>query len=284
MFTRNLYNAVKQFGDSTWAFSEQCLNLKWKEKAYHEDIRSCFFLTYEELRGLASKTSELRNKQKLMITPANRAVAQYHSAFRDLQAILTGIKDDQLDLRPASEEWPLRTILGHMILCDRTFFVVIKHAIHQAKHGQVPTCITEEDAEEIMGSYIGFEKKMDQASLTEILEYGSNMHDRILTEIGTLKDDELRIQTLCWERIPVPVEFRLHRFESHYRQHTIQVEKTLVALHVETGEVKQLLRLIYAALADTEGLAIGAWDIGNDLWVDVNQQIIQRTKEINALV
>jgi hypothetical protein len=283
MFTRNLYNAVKNFGDTTWNFSEQRLNQKWKEQAYHEDFRSAFFLTYEELRDLAVKTSRLRNKQKLMITTAQRVTAQYHAAFRDLQAVLIGVDDEALDLPPASEEWPLRIILGHMILCDRTFFAVILHAIHQAKLGKQPTGITEEDAEELMGSYNEFEKSMDHAALSEILEYGGTVHERILTELGILKEEELSIPTLWWEEVPVSIEFRLHRFESHYRQHTIQVEKTLAMLQIETGEAKRLLRLVYAALADTEGLAIGAWDIGTDLWVESTEKIIMRTQEASSL-
>jgi hypothetical protein len=282
MFTRSLYNAVKRFGDTTWVFSESCLNQKWKEQPYHEDIRSAFFITYEELRDLAAKTCRMRNKYKLKITTAQRAVAQYHSAFRDLQAVLTGIDDNQLDLQPAKEEWPLRITLGHMILCDRTFFAVIKHAISQAEQGKMPIGITEDDAEELMGPYNEFEKRMDQASLAEILDYSGALHDRILTELGSLKEEELHIHTFWWEDKPVPVEFRLHRFESHFRQHTIQVEKTLANLHVETGEAKRLLRLIYAALADTESLAIGAWDIGADLWVELTEKIILRTQEIRS--
>jgi len=38
MFTRNLYNAVKKFGGTTWNFSEQRLNQKWKEQAYHRHL------------------------------------------------------------------------------------------------------------------------------------------------------------------------------------------------------------------------------------------------------
>jgi hypothetical protein len=170
-----------------------------------------------------------------------------------------------------------------MILCDRTFFAVIKHAISQAEQGKMPTGITEEDTEELMGPYHEFEKRMDQASLAEILDYSGTLHDHILTELGMLKEEELHIQTIWWEDMPVPVEFRLHRFESHFRQHTIQVEKTLANLQVETGEAKRLLRLIYAALADTESLAIGAWDIGTDLWIELTEKIIQRTQDISSL-
>lgn len=55
-------------------------------------------------------------------------------------------------------------------------------------------------------------------------------------------------------------------------------------LQIETVEAKRLLRLVYAALADTEGLAIGAWDIGTDLWVESTEKIIMRTQEVSSMV
>jgi len=41
-------------------------------------------------------------------------------------------------------------------------------------------------------------------------------------------------------------------------QHTVQIDKTLVALGLMPSESKQLLRRIYAALAEVEGIMIGA--------------------------
>jgi hypothetical protein len=55
-----------------------------------------------------------------------------------------------------------------------------------------------------------------------------------------------------------PIRFRLHRFESHMRQHTIQIDKTLMLLGQPPTEVKRLLRLTYAAWADAENALIGA--------------------------
>ncbi len=47
-------------------------------------------------------------------------------------------------------------------------------------------------------------------------------------------------------------------FESHLRQHTIQADKALVALGLASGEVRRLVRLVYAGLAEVLGLLIGA--------------------------
>ena len=60
----------------------------------------------------------------------------------------------------------------------------------------------------------------------------------------------------------MPVEFRLHRFDSHLRQHTIQIEKILESLGRKPSETLRLLRLIYAAFAQVEGALLGANEIG----------------------
>jgi hypothetical protein len=49
----------------------------------------------------------------------------------------------------------------------------------------------------------------------------------------------------------MPIRFRLHRFEEHLRQHTIQLDKTLAAIRPPT-EAHRLVRNIYNALADVE--------------------------------
>jgi hypothetical protein len=73
------------------------------------------------------------------------------------------------------------------------------------------------------------------------------------------------------------VEFRLHRFDSHLRQHTIQIERTLQQLGVDPTESKRLLRLIYNALAQAEGYAIGIEPVDNTA---LSSQILARAREL----
>jgi hypothetical protein len=49
----------------------------------------------------------------------------------------------------------------------------------------------------------------------------------------------------------MPIRFRMHRFEGHLRQHTIQLDKTLAVIRPPT-EAHRLVRNIYNALADVE--------------------------------
>jgi hypothetical protein len=50
----------------------------------------------------------------------------------------------------------------------------------------------------------------------------------------------------------MPLRFRLHRFEEHLRQHTIQIDKTLVGIGKPPTEAHRLVRNVYNALADVE--------------------------------
>ena len=74
------------------------------------------------------------------------------------------------------------------------------------------------------------------------------------------------------------------RFESHMRQHTIQVEKTLHQLGLVPSESHRLLRLIYAALAEAEGMLIGAGNTYAGMLSETAEEIDPRTEEIKSVL
>jgi hypothetical protein len=78
----------------------------------------------------------------------------------------------------------------------------------------------------------------------------------------------------------MPLEFRLHRFDSHLRQHTIQAEKTLAGIGAQPNETRRLLRQMYAALAELESVQIGASGFGAQSIQALAAQISQRLEEI----
>jgi hypothetical protein len=57
-----------------------------------------------------------------------------------------------------------------------------------------------------------------------------------------------------WGGYDVDVRFRLHRFAAHVVEHTIQCEKTLLALGWRPTEGRQIARRIAAAVGEIEGL------------------------------
>ena len=74
------------------------------------------------------------------------------------------------------------------------------------------------------------------------------------------------------------------QLDSHLRQHTVQVDKTLQAIGHQVSESRRLLRLVYAALAAVEGTAIGAWDVLAESERHLAETIAVRTDEIAGIV
>ena len=64
------------------------------------------------------------------------------------------------------------------------------------------------------------------------------------------------------------------------RVHSLQIHKTLEALTGPLSEAHQLLRLIYAALAEVEGITIGAWTLGKRQRGVLAATIQQRAQEL----
>ena len=281
----SLIQAVEKFASVTHSLNNAQLELEWNWRAYHEGIRYAFFRTYEELRELAAQLQAERFATNQNITTTHHILSQYHTAYRDFQAVLVGLDDSWLDKPPAESEWPLRMILGHILAAQREFFARIWHAVqNHRREVEKITEMTSEEVEEFVGSYEEFEKTMNRLHLAGILAYYDSLHKRVLRELTDIRGFELEAEMLWWEQVPITVEFRLHRLDAHLRQHTIQIEKTLDALIGPPTEAKRLLRLIYNALADVDATMIGAWGLGKEKRHDLAAMIAQRAEEISVIL
>ena len=60
-----------------------------------------------------------------------------------------------------------------------------------------------------------------------------------------------------WSGVPVTIDFRLGRYGSHIREHTIQVDKTFATLGRQPSEVERLVRLILATYGRLEARFVG---------------------------
>ncbi len=281
----NLSQAITTWAETTQGLEDTQLVRPWQWGAYEEGVRFAFFRTYEELRHLAVELAVARQASGPAVTVAQQALAQYHAAFYDLLAVALLASDAVLDRPPAEGEWPLRVILGHTLAADRGFFAVIWHAITQHRTGSAgPTLISDQETENILGNWDEFEEMMDQASLSVTLANYRAHHRRVLRDLADIGDDEVDLPTLWWEGEPIPIRFRLHRFDSHLRQHTIQAEKTLDALGRRPTEAQRLLRQIFAALAQAEGVLIGAPHLLTEQCETVAAGIVRRAEEIGAII
>ncbi len=280
-----LIDAIDYFATITKNFSDEELELEWNWRAYNEGIRFAFFRTYEELRQLEATLLSQRTGAGKSITTAQRALGQYHAAYRYLQATMLAADDELFTVPPAKNEWSLQRTIGHIIAAEREFFARIMFAVQQHRQGVEEAIeMSDEEVEEFVGTYADFERNMNRLSLAGIMALYDALHKRVLRELADIRAFELEAPSLWWEAIPLSVEFRLHRLDSHLRQHTLQIENTLLALTEPPSEAHHLLKLIYSALADTEGAIIGDWLLGQREQQELAATIQQRADEIKVIL
>jgi hypothetical protein len=93
-------------------------------------------------------------------------------------------------------------------------------------------------------------------SLADIRARLDDVLDLSIGALGVLDAGELAVPAR-WSGVAVTVAFRLTRWASHLREHTIQVEKTLGFVGHATTEVERLMRLIAGAYGELEEGLIG---------------------------
>jgi len=285
MYDDNLRLAVAQLAAVTEGLPDQVLGQDWTWRDHDEGVRFALIGSYHELRDLAVVLREERQKTEgpEPITSAQYMLGQYHGAYRDLQAVLLGVEDDILDTPPDEGDWPLRRILGHIIGADSLFYILVHYAVEWARAGQEPRKITGEDADELVGTEEKFDSMLATQGLGGILDYFESLHNQITMEVAGWGAADLEALSPFWEGQPMPVHYRLHRFDAHLIQHTVQVEKTLQALGRTPNEAKRLLRLVYKALAEAESALIGSWDLKSSARQYVTATIAARAGEVREI-
>jgi hypothetical protein len=102
---------------------------------------------------------------------------------------------------------------------------------------------------------------LGSATIEQVGDAFAAIHIRNLRELGEITDAEIELPSWFWDG-PMPLRFRLHRFEEHLRQHTVQLDKTLAAIGRPPTEAHRLVRNIYNALADVELANEAAEELG----------------------
>jgi hypothetical protein len=286
MFEPSLAQAVEEFTHLTQSLPDTSLNSPWSWGAYDsEGVRFAFFRTYEELRELAAKIATKRHASGPIISTAQYILGQYHLAYRDLQASLLGLESQSINQSPSEREWSPRQIIDHIVGAEIGFYVVVRDALDRQRSGKsYPEKIPDEAWELIMGMDEVSYQSILEGPIDGILSFYESHHIRVLSEFADIQETELECPSVYWEGEPFSLRFRLHRFDSHLRQHTVQVDKTLARLGHPYNENQRLLRLISSALAEAEGATIGAWNIERDTIQHAADSITARVAEITVIL
>jgi len=259
----------------TAPLSDAQLGEPWTWGKYDEEgLRFALLMTHHELRDLAVRLAAKRSAR----TQAQAILAQYHEAYRDLSGVLAVVRDADMDRPPAPDEWPVREVLKHMLGAEYGFLRVCLFALarRRAGNGAEPT-----DAEwEASGAQLVPQRKAAQDSLATAAvararDLFAEIHIRVLRELGDIADVDIDAPAWFWDA-EMPLRFRLHRFEEHLRQHTVQLDKTLVAIDRGPSEAHRLIRNIYSALAAVESEPRG----DDDLRGEVARVISERAESL----
>jgi hypothetical protein len=272
MFNNNLAKAIEDFSSLLLPVSEKDLERTWIWKDHDEEgIRFAFFVTIQELRQLAVMLASKRKP----LTQAQHILGQYHKQYMDLQAAIFGLTEADAGHAPAEGEWSVRQVYAHILGAEIGFSEVIKYALEGHRTGTWKfERMTEEDEIRITG--FG-EKEYDtlmDGSFRNMLAFHREFHPRIIQEFSSITDKELELPSTFWEETRFPIRHRLHRYEAHFIQHTVQIDKTLVAIGQSPSETKRLIRYLFAALTEVEANLIGADNL--------QQECSQLAKEINS--
>jgi len=220
----------------------------WEE--YGDDgLRFALLAAHLQLRETTATVAAARLGAGKTFSEAQRILAQVHEAYRDLTGALAATSEAELDAKPPDEQWPLREILKHMLGAEYGFLAAILTALDAARSGR-PSVPDE-------AAFKAHRRPGEDpsGSRDDALTALYRSHVTILRALDGVTDTELATPSWFWEDKGYSIRFRMHRFEEHMRQHTIQVDKTLAALGHPPTEAERLVRNLYTALAGVESVS-----------------------------
>jgi len=277
---------VERFVAQTSGLNDEQLNLPWAWGSYtSEGVRFAYFRILEELRLLGIRLQQARANSDQPLTTAHRILGQYHTTFRDLEAVLLGLSPEESEQRPGPEEWAVRQAAAHITNADVTFFAILSLTLKRIRAGQEPPqSLPDGIWDPLVDMPILEFDKMLEGPMEPLRAFHRTFHSRVLKGLADASDEELSTPSYFWEDTPMPIRFRLGRFESHCRQHLIQIEKTRNAIGRPLSEAQILGRALYQALAAVEATEIGEWNAPTALLEPTKNEINMYASEVMAIV
>jgi hypothetical protein len=229
---------------------DSALEAGWPWRDETADVRYGLYRPIEAIEEAAADIGRVLRDTKARRPPGAERIASATAARWELDGLLMGIDEAALDRDPGDGEWPLRETLGHIVSTQRAYawYTAWWAARDQSEPApdRVPDTIRDEAplperAAEAAGTVADIRERLDA-----ILDLSAG-------RLAYL-DDEGLAWPARWSGIAVDVGFRLGRWSSHLIEHTLQLDKTTVALGIRPTEVERLVRLIHAAYGRLEAL------------------------------
>jgi hypothetical protein len=215
------------------------------------DVRNGFYTIHERLEAAIGAIAVGRASAAEPIGPAVPALAAMATARWELRGVLAPLTAADWDAEPGGDDWTIRQTVGHIVLGQRIYgwynawYIrqgVVGAEVERPSEDHFPPEPTEED-----------EATGDPAT---VMARFDEVVDANAAATAGLGEAAMGISGR-WSGLPVTIDFRLGRYGSHIREHTIQVDKTLAMLGREPTEVERLVRLILATYGRLEAELVG---------------------------
>ena len=218
------------------------------------DVRYGLYRVHETLESAIAAIATARSDgggPSAQIGPAIPALQATAVARWELHGALAALSDADWDADPGGGEWTVRQTLGHIISSQRSYgwfnawFLSKGFSQGQAIRppaGALPDEPTEEDEA--------------RGTATEVRSRLDDVVDANIAAFAALDGAGLGVDAR-WMGMHIPIDFRLGRYGSHIREHTIQVDKTLAMLGRQPTEVERIVRLILESYGRLEALFVG---------------------------
>lgn len=209
------------------AWTDADLAKPWMHGTRVTNLRYALYRTLEEEQEAVAALARPANE-------ASRIVALAQGAFGDLRGLLAGVPDDLLDRAPAEGEWPIRETLRHALEVELAYGAQTRWAVERTEAEPVAFPVERRPQvapAEVAGPAAGVVARLERER-AETDRYAAAIPDRALGRPSV------------WAGLTVDTRFRLHRFASHYAEHTIQCETTLERLGLARGDAPRVVRAI----------------------------------------
>jgi hypothetical protein len=198
-----------------------------------------------EARAAASGTA---------VTRAARIIAPATTARWELHGLLLPLDDRVLDTNPGGGEWTIRQTVAHTVSAQRGYGWA--SAWWQANPHRAGARDLPSSAPESLREALPDDEAEGQGTGEQVRARLDAILDLAAERLAGLPDDRLELGAR-WSGFAVTVGFRLARWSSHIREHTIQVEKSFALLGTARTEPERLVGLLLGAYGRAESTVFG---------------------------
>ena len=220
------------------ALDEEALARPWRFRGQPMDVRYALYRTLEDAQDAYVRVVARPHPE------SRRILSLAQRAFGDLRGLLAGLPAALLDKTPRDGEWAIRETLRHMLAVERRYALQTLYAIERA----------DADPVRIPDDRLPTAAQVDATGgIAEVLTRLGEARAQTDRGLGDVAPAAMTRPTV-WAQCDIDVRFRLHRFAAHVVEHTIQCEKTLVALGWQPTEGRRIGRQLAALIGEIEGL------------------------------